>query len=90
MSPVTDSKEVRRIVELVRKCLRPHQPSDYHLDVLEEVIRQDEDWYYVVVQPSREDVRSYDYNARLVEAESDLQEKENVKVLLVPMLPDGQ
>lgn len=90
MIPVKDQKEVKRIVDLVQKYLEPHQPKDksYQLKVIREGVQQEDEWLYVVVEPSREDVRSYDYNARLVEAEQELQEKENVKVLLVPTLPD--
>jgi len=92
MVTVKDAERINQIVELVRKCLAPHQPTDgsYTLDVLPDGIQQDDDWYYVVVQPSREDVRSYDYNARLIEAEKDLQEKEGMNVLLVPALPDEE
>ena len=87
-----DAQEIKRIVALVRQYLAPHQPADrsYKLDVLQDGIQQDDDWCYVVVQPSREDVRSYDYNARLVEAEKDLQEKEGMNILLVPALPDEE
>lgn len=86
MHPVTD-EERKRIVQLARKYLEKHQPSNYRLEVIEDAIEQDDDWYYVVVEPSRQDVRTYDYSERLVEAELDLQEHEKVKVLLVPALP---
>ena len=79
-----DANQRTRIIELVRKYLAPHQPQDYELVINEEAVQQDDDWYYVLVEPSREDVRSYDYSARLAEAELDLQEKEKVNVLLVP------
>ncbi len=88
MITITEASEVEEIVELVRKYLDPHQPSDgsYRLNVIPEGIQRDADWYYVLVEPDRDDVRSYDYSARLAEAESDLQEKENKKILLVPVL----
>lgn len=88
MRPVLDQKERDRIVELARRYLQPHQPADYRLEVVADAIEQEDDWYYVVVVPSRNDIRSYDYSARLVEAELDMQEKEHVKVLLVPALPN--
>jgi len=87
MRAVLDEQERARVVDLARKHLAPHQPEGYRLEVLAEEIHQDDDWYYVVVKPSRSDVRSYDYSQRLAEAELDLQEKENVKILLVPALP---
>ena len=88
MHLLLDLKDRERIAELARRYLQPHQPRDYRLEVDVESIHQDEDWYYVVVEPSREGVRSYDYSARLAEAELDLQEKEKVNILLVPALPN--
>lgn len=88
MHLITDKKELREIVDLVRKYLSPHQPSDYTLEVMADAVEREDDWYYVVVRPSRADARSYDYNARLVEAELDLQEQEKRNILLVPALPN--
>lgn len=87
MTPVKDAREVTEIVELVRKYLEPHQPPDYRLEVVPEGVRQEDDWIYVLVEPSRDDVRSYDYTARMVEAELDLQEKEHRNILLIPAFP---
>jgi hypothetical protein len=87
MHPV-DAQKRDEIVELARRYLAKYQPTDYRLEIEKESVMQDEDWYYVVVVPSRDDVRSYDYSARLAEAELDLQEKEPINVLLVPALPD--
>ena len=86
MSPV-EADERKRIVDLVEKYLEPHQPADYRLEIRPEAIEQQDDWYYVVVEPSRENARSYEYYGRLAEAEMDLQEKEHLNVLLVPVLP---
>jgi len=89
MVQVTEKKAIEDIVDLVARYLEPHQPADrsYRLRVVPEGIQREDDWYYVLVEPDRDDVRSYDYNARLVEAEMNLQEKENKKILLVPALP---
>lgn len=88
MQAVNDSDVRARIVELIRKYLDRHQPADYRLDIVADSISQEDDWYYVVVEPSRNDIRSYDYSARLADAELELQEQEKVKVLLVPALPN--
>jgi hypothetical protein len=87
MQAVTDRKELEPIVNVVRKYLQPHQPDDYRLDVVESAIGREDEWYYVVVEPDRDGVRSNDYASRLVEAELDLQEKEKLNILLVPALP---
>ncbi len=77
----------KQVVSLARKYLEPHQPQGYRLEVTEVGLKRDEDWWYVLVQPSRQDVRSYDYYGRLAEAEIDLKDSEKVNVLLVPVLP---
>ena len=76
-----------RIIEIAEKYLEPHQPKDYRLHVRPKGLRQDGDYWYVVVQPDKEDVRSYDYYGRLAEAENDIEENEDLKILLVPTLP---
>lgn len=78
---------VEQVIALARKYLEPHQPVNYRLTVMEKDVRRDDDWWYVLVQPDREDVRSYDYYGRLAEAEIDLKDAEHVNVLLVPVLP---
>ena len=83
-SPLT----TRRVIDLARKYLEPHQPRQgYRLDVLEDGVKKDDGWWYVLVRPDREDIRSYDYYGRLAEAEIDLKDKEHVNILLVPVLP---
>lgn len=77
-----------QVIAMARKYLEPHQPVNYRLQVQEQGVRRDDDWWYVLVQPDREDVRSYDYYGRLAEAEIDLKDKEHLNVLLVPVLPD--
>lgn len=88
MHDVLDPVERDKIVNLAKKYLDRHQPTDYRLVIVPDAIQRDDDWYYVVVEPSRNDIRSYDYSARLAEAELELQERENVNVLLVPALPN--
>ena len=78
----------KRVLALAKQYLEPHQPrSGYRLNVVPDGIKKDDDWWYVLVQPDREDVRSYDYYGRLAEAEIDLKDREHVNVLLVPVLP---
>ncbi len=81
----TDMRE--QIVEIVAKYLEPHQPKNYRLHIRLKGMRQDGDYWYVVVQPDKEDIRSYDYYGRLAETENDIEENENLKILLVPVLP---
>ena len=76
------------IVETVKRYLEPYQPSDYRLNVSEKGIRHSrDDWWEVVVQPDKDDIRSYDYYGRLADAENDIEEHEDLKISLVPVLP---
>jgi 3-deoxy-D-arabino-heptulosonate 7-phosphate (DAHP) synthase len=77
-----------QVLELARQHLEKYQPREYRLEVLADGIRQEDDWWYVLVRPSRDDIRAYDYAGRLAEAEQDLRDASDVKVLLVPVLPD--
>jgi len=80
------SEEQQNVIDVVRRYLEPHQPSDYRLNVMEQGIRHRQDWWEVVVQPDKE-VYSYDYYGRLAEAEGDIENHENLKVLLLPVFP---
>ena len=86
MTPV-DSAESEQIVRLVQSCLDSRQPDNYRLQVVPEGVRKEDDWYYVVVQPSREDARSYEYYGLLTDAETELRDEKKKNVLLVPVLP---
>jgi len=84
MAPLS-SEYVR---QLAIRYLLPHQPLDYKLEVLPDGIKNEDDWWYVLVRPDRENVRAYDYYGRLAEAEISLRDEQNVNVLLVPVLPE--
>ncbi len=80
------SEEQQNVIDVVRRYLEPHQPADYRLNVMEQGVRHRQDWWEVVVQPDK-DVYSYDYYGRLAEAEGDIENHENLKILLLPVLP---
>ena len=75
------------IAEIAKRYLEPYQPDTYRLNIKESSIKQDEDFWYVIVHPSREDVRSFDYYGRLAEAEEDIESHEHIKILLMPVIP---
>ncbi len=81
---MVDEKEV---IETVKRYLEPYQPADYRLNVLENGVRHEGDWWEVVVQPDKENIRSYDYYGRLADAENDIEDHEHLNVLLLPVLP---
>ena len=82
---IHDAQSVSRVVE---KYLSKYQPADYRLNVVRQGIRQDDDWWYVLIQPSNDNIRAFDYAGRLAEAEQDIQELEHLNILLVPVLPE--
>lgn len=78
----------QQIVETVRRFLEPHQPRDYRLNVIEQGVRHtSDDWWEVVVQPDRENIRSYEYHTILAETENELEEQTGMNILLLPVLP---
>lgn len=78
----------QQVVETVRRFLEPHQPTGYRLNVLENGVRHtSDDWWEVVVQPDRENIRSYEYHTILAETENELEERTGMNILLLPVLP---
>jgi hypothetical protein len=72
-----------RVVNLARQYLEPHQPKDYRLEVLDDAERQPDGWWYVYFRPSREGLKSYEYEGRVIEAMQDLMEKEKANVVFL-------
>jgi hypothetical protein len=77
----------KKVVDLARKYLEPHQPADYRIEVSPQGVQRLDDFWYVVVKPSREDVQSYDLGARLADASIDLEKREKVHVLYTTVMP---
>lgn len=76
-------------VDLVTRLLKPRQPSGYKLRVVPEASRLDDDWWYVCVQPDRDDVRNYDYYDILAQVEQEIEDEHDVNVLLVPVAAES-
>lgn len=83
------SRNDEEVLSLIERYLEPNQPSDYRLVVSRQSgLRREGNWLYAVVQPTGQDVRASDYNARLETTEEALERDERLKVLLVPILPE--
>ncbi len=85
-SPVSGDDE--KLARLIESYLEPHQPADYRLNVSRQNVQRSNGWTYIVVEPSKSDARMHDYNERLAATEEDIEANENLKVLLVPILPE--
>ena len=82
-----DAAQRNRIVSIAEKYLAAHQPTDYRLVVDPEAVVRRDDWWYVVVTTKPEDSGGYDFISRLSAAEGDLEKREKINVLMVPVLP---
>jgi hypothetical protein len=76
-----------KVLDLIESYLERHQPKDYRLNVSREGVRQDGNWWFVVVQPDRDDMNARDYSVIMSQTEDELEDREHLKVLLVPSLP---
>lgn len=75
------------VAQAVRKHLQPQLSTGITLEVIEPGIRQEEHWWNVPVRPSEEPTKRYEYYEVLADAEIDLDEKEHLKVFLIPTGP---
>jgi hypothetical protein len=66
-------RDEHEVAQLVQSFLDRNQPEDYRLRVDVAGVRREDDWWYVLVKPDREDVRSHDYAERLSDAEEQIE-----------------
>lgn len=83
---VEDVNSVLRIVQ--EKLAEKAKRTGILLDVSSEASRQEDDWLYVVVTPSRHGIRAYDYVSTLSEVERELRERGMNHILIVPAIAD--
>lgn len=76
--------EKSEIIELVKRRLRALDLKGITIDVIEQGVRNDENWWYVPVHAEREPKKAHEYYEVLTEVEDDLKSKEKLDVLLVP------
>jgi len=69
----------------VEKSLAHHHRPGWRVQVLKDDIRLDDDWWYVPVRPDQETQRTIQYYDLLAEVEEELQDKEKLNILLVPV-----
>ena len=74
----------QQIGQLVRSYLQSHQPAGNTIEVLEQDIRKDGDWWYVPVRPDHQLPKTSSYYEELTNIENELRENEQGDVLLVP------
>lgn len=77
----------RQALAAVEEALVPYQPRDYKINVVRDAVRKDGDTWVIVVEPSREDVKSHDFNGRIADAGADLADRRDVSIQLTTVMP---
>lgn len=78
----------RQILDTVENTLERHQPVDYRIEMSRDGVRNDGQWWYVVVHPTKPDVRASEYTHALEQVENEIARDHGVNVLLVPTIAE--
>jgi hypothetical protein len=72
------------IAKLAERYLEKHQPSDYRIVIEPEGIKVDElGWWEIPIHVTKENVPSYDWIGRSVEASAEMDEAEGLHVVFM-------
>jgi len=74
-------------LDIVAAYVGKHQPQGFQLKMSRVGAQREGDRWYIVVEPSPEDIRARDYRDVMEQIEEDLEANEHLKVLLLPTLP---
>ncbi len=77
------------IADRVRNRLLGVNVSGIALRVLEEGVHQEDDCWYVPVQPTVEPDRTNEYYHLLADVEGSLLDEEGLNILFIPTAPEG-
>jgi len=72
------------LIKRVKDFLKGPDLKSFELQVFESGVRQDDDWWYIPIAPQADGVRAFDYAGKLHSFEESLENKEGVKVLIIP------
>ena len=84
MSSVETIMSEHEVADIVRHYLARREPKGLRIEVLEQAVYRDGDWWYVPVRTDNEPPRTFQYYDDLAEVETDITETEHLKVMLVP------
>jgi len=85
---IEEIDEKGRILESVRKRLPTKGLDVLPLRVLDEEVRKEGDWWIVPIQANSIPKRRYMYYEVLAEMEEDLEMRDQLDIVLVPVDPD--
>ena len=77
------------VLELVRKRLKDQPLEGITIEALDEGITQEGDYWYIPIVPSVQPRHTFAYYDALAEVETYLSMDDDVKVLLIPTLPES-
>jgi hypothetical protein len=80
------SKE--QVAQLVQERLSECHPGGVSIHVVGDAIRQENGYWHVPVRPSEQPRQTFEYYDALADVETDLSENEQLKIWLVPTLPE--
>jgi hypothetical protein len=76
---------IPEIIQLVERYLQNKRVGGIALHASQEGARQEGKWWYVSVRPEQEPAKRYEYYEVLADVETEIEDKENITVLLVPV-----
>lgn len=80
-------REQKRIGELAQRYLDRHQSDRYRIAVAFDGIEKRGDTWFIVAEPDKVSAPTYDYINRMTEAAMEMEDREKIAVLMVPVLP---
>ncbi len=78
----------KEVSALVQKYLEKQRLGDITFSVLEEEVRRERYAWYVPILPSKQPEKLFAYYEVLAEVETEIDEKEHLNVLFMPVIPD--
>ena len=75
----------QEITSRVRPHLQNNPIQGVILEIMEDRIRREDNWFYVPVRLNSEEPRTFQYYAMLVEIEDEIAQQERLRVMLVPV-----
>ncbi len=80
----------REISGRVQQRLDSERLGPVRFTILMEGVRQEDDWWYVPVQPSEEPAKTSDYYDLLARVQTELLEEDDLNIVFIPTAPESE
>ena len=74
----------QQILETVRRHVRERKVAGASLEVLDQPLKREGDWWYVPIRPTQEFPRDHEYYEELLRIEEEIKRDEQLDILLIP------